>query len=189
MDDPAVADKKNPRDRIIIGAALVVIATVLAGVPFIFWASEERREANESAAIATCKEIGAAQNMYHRTDWDNDRMLEYAPSFLILYSQRDAEGKEAKLISKEIAQATRPGNAYCGYYFVDITGDGAGAYVPGPSSLEEYGVCAVPASYPRSGRRTFIIDTTGTVYGKDNGGVPLTVFPASPRAAGWMIAE
>ena len=68
-----------------------------------------------------------------------------------------------------------------GYYFADIVGDDDGAYDPG----KEFGLCAYPCSYGRSGQFTFIVDAAAVVYAKDNGGRPVTVWP-DVGAEGWI---
>ena len=146
--------------------------------------------ANEANAVAACKTIGAAQTLYHRTDWDNDAVLEYALAFPVLHAQVDAAGNPIKLISEPVALAVTPATARHGYWFNDITADGEdGPYVVGGNQPDDYGICANPARYPRSGRHTFIMDTTGTVWARDQGAAaPVLVFPADPRAAGWVVA-
>ena len=70
-----------------------------------------------------------------------------------------------------------------GYYFVDITHDAQGAEF---DFSIDCGLCAVPAEYDRTGRNTFLIDVTGTVYQKDTQGWPVWLYPANPVAKGWI---
>jgi hypothetical protein len=185
------AGTKPEKDRtalIALAGIVVLLALALVGAKYI--GVKYVREGNESNAIAACKEIGSAQSLYHRTDWDGNGYLQYAIPFTLLCTQKAADGNEVRYIPEKLAQATRPGRAFRGYYFVDIVNEGMTMpYVAGPCSPNEFGICAAPARYPASGRRTFIMDTTGTVYGKDNGGRPVTIFPPSPRAAGWVVVE
>jgi hypothetical protein len=149
------------------------------------------RPATQSNAIAACKEIGSAQSIYHRTDWDGDGVLEYASSFPLLYNQVDVAGMQLKLVSEALSLATGPATSLHGYWFVDITAhEEAGPYADANGNQpDDFGICAVPATYPRSGRETYIMDATGTVWGKDTGGLAVTIFPADPRAAGWEAVE
>ncbi|MHC4507059.1 MAG: DUF2950 family protein [Planctomycetota bacterium] len=73
-----------------------------------------------------------------------------------------------------IAEATGPERAFKGYYFVDIARGADGAPWDYTS---DYGLCAVPAAYGRSGRLTFIVDIHGSQFSKDNGGRPVTRWP------------
>jgi len=145
--------------------------------------------ANEASAACALKEILVAQNMYRRTDWDRDGVMEYAVPFTLLYGQKDSNGYAVRYISGDLARAASRGAPLRGYWFVDMRGhQAAGAYRSGGNQPDAFGVCAVPAAYPKSGRLTLIMDATGAVYGKDNGGVPVVAFPASPRAAGWSVS-
>ena len=173
-------------EMMIVVAIIAVIAAI--AIPNLLAA---RRNSNQSNAIAACKEVGSAQNMFHRSDWDNDAVLEYSLAFPVLYSQTDAAGNLIKLISEALSLAIAPATALHGYWFNDITADAtSGPYVVGGNQPDEYGISANPARYPRSGRETYIMDTTGTVYARDQGAsAPVLTFPASPRAAGWTVAE
>jgi hypothetical protein len=135
-----------------------------------------------------------AQNIYHRSDYDGDGVLEYcgpgnaqAPSFTCLYSTT-VNGQRIELIDEAFAKAdlASPNPApKAGYLFVDISHDGDGK----PYDAQFcYGLCAVPAKYRATGL-TFIINIQGTVYQKDTGGHPVTRFPADPAAEGWKICE
>ncbi len=56
--------------------------------------------------------------------------------------------------------------------------------------VDDYALCATPAKYGVTGRRTFIINTSGTVWGKDLGKSEFVKdFPAKPQTQGWEIAE
>ena len=66
--------------------------------------------------------------------------------------------------------------------------------------VNDFGLCAAPSVYGRTGYRSFIVCTNGTVFGKDIvTGQPPTFaedadmdnYPADPSAAGndWTIAE
>ena len=173
-------------EMMIVVAIIAVIAAI--AIPNLLAA---RRNSNQTNAVAAAKEIGAAQNMFHRSDWDNDATLEYTSTFPTLYFQTDAAGNQIKLISEALAMAVGPATALHGYWFNDITADGTtGAYVVAGNQPDEYGICTNPARYPRSGRESYIMDTTGTVYGRDQGATaPVLTFPASARAAGWTVAE
>jgi hypothetical protein len=87
------------------------------------------------------------------------------------------------------------GKARSGYLFVALEScevevgkwkpyhDGSGR------SDARYGFCAYPERYGVSGRLTFIISESGTVYRKDTGGKPPAGYPMDPVAAGWSPSE
>ena len=230
-------------------------------------------DANESAAIAACKTYAEAQDIYRRTDWDSDGLLEYAQAIkganslyertpgtgdLTLvdkafanaeglskaldpkdipesnaevaaslaklipklaaedYAEREAAtaaieklGPHAiKLLEKEAKEALDvEARSRCnelaiklkqtlvaklglglavaapkaGYCFKVLTGQGpqapggrktyivAGAGAQAKSMTLGYALLAFPASYGVTGRKTFQINNTGTVYEKDLG--------------------
>jgi len=184
-------ESRSDREWFVIRAGLVFLFVIVVTAVAIPNLLAKRRGANQSNPVAAVMEVGSAQNMYYRTDWDGDGVLEYATSFPVLYSQKDAAGNLLRLISEALALATEPALALHGYYFVDITAhETDGPYVDASSNQrDDYGICAVPGRYPRSGRATYIMDSVGTVYAKDTRGKPVTIFPASPREDGWEVAE
>lgn len=223
--------------------------------------------ANEAAAIAACMTYAKAQDMYRRTDWDSDGVLEYSQAVsgdhslfektagqgdikLVPASFAAAAGMPAKLEDKDIPKpdaktreaianllpklgaeeyqareeasqairalggkaiqpldealneandpevaarcrvlaaqlrkdlrmklwktkrTTTPKGGYC---FKILKGQGPNApggrrsYVSRGNMTLGYGLVAFPAEYGISGRRTFIFNNTGTVYGRDLG--------------------
>lgn len=52
-------------------------------------------------------------------------------------------------------------------------------------NAKKFGVCAYPAKYGSTGTLTFILNETGTLHSKDNGGKPVQEFPEKPEAEGW----
>jgi len=94
----------------------------------------------------------------------------------------EPDGTELKLIDLALARATSPETNKAGYWFVEITSDALSG------NRYDYtvdcGLCAVPAVYGKSGIYTYVIDLTGTVYKKDNGGKPVTAYP-DVKKDGW----
>jgi len=87
-----------------------------------------------------------------------------------------AGGRLTELIDRSIADA-HGGRAEprpkAGFLFLDITGNSEGPY----DYAHQFGLCAYPHSYERTGRHTYIIDSSGAIYWKDIGGRPVTVWP------------
>ena len=144
--------------------------------------SDPRIASNETVAIAALRSYLGAQNMFHRTDFYQRGFLSYAnpkagKGFPDLYEIRrpGSGGTAPKMVDLAFARATSPERPRAGYYFVDLV-------------YEDYsidcGLCAVPAKYGETGRRTFVIDVTGVVYESDNGGKAVTTFPDLER--GWV---
>jgi len=151
------------------------------GVP----AERKARGGLETNAVGSCRAYAEAQTIFHRNDWDNDGIMEYAARFPLLASTLDATGTPIQFLDGAFARALTPKNPKHGYYFVDMVSI-AGAKI---DFVTEFGVCAVPAVYGPGTRRTFIVTTMGTVFAKDTGGKPVFDFPKDPGKAGWIVAE
>ncbi|MCW8130760.1 MAG: DUF2950 family protein, partial [Planctomycetota bacterium] len=63
--------------------------------------------ANESAGIAACKSYAEAQDIYRRTDWDGNGVLEYAQTFSGRWSlyERNAGAGDLTLVDQAFARA------------------------------------------------------------------------------------
>ena len=143
---------------------------------------------NETAAIDALNTYASAQVHFHRND-------HYGIGKQVHANPRDGTGfpdlheiggpgpgsKVLNLIDRDLAEATSPERAMRGYWFVDITGDANGPY----DHSKQFGLCAVPAEYRRSGRRTFIIDVRGKVYQSIIEGDSLTTWP-DLEEEGWI---
>ncbi len=143
------------------------------------------REAN---AIGSCRVFAQANTMFYRNDWRGSGtvgVLEYAFPFTLLGTQPDGRGQPIQLIDKAFSRATSPKSNKHGYFFVDMLTIG-GVRI---DWVNDHGLCAIPAKYGGKTKRTFIVNTTGTVFGKDTGGKPVFDYPNNPAAAGWVIAE
>lgn len=143
---------------------------------------DRRARSNETAAVAALRTYLAAQSQFHRTDFYDKGFLTYAnpkdgKGFPDLYQigGPGSGGAVLKLMDLSFAKATTPERARAGYCFVDLVYD---------DYTVDCGLCAVPAEYGETGVHTFIIDVTGVVYRTDNGGKPLTSYPAN--MAGWV---
>ena len=128
-----------------------------------------RSVSNESCAIAAMRAYLSAQNVFHRTDYYGIGKKVYgnpshgngiADLYQVGYPSAP-RGEVLGMIDAAFADA-RWGcdgrEPKAGYYFADLLYKDYGI---------DCGLCAVPASYNRSGRNIFIIDVTGTIYQKD----------------------
>lgn len=143
------------------------------------------REVN---AIGCCRAFAEGNIMFHRNDWRGSGtvgVLEYAFPFTLLGTQPDGAGLPIELIDTAFLRATSPRRNKHGYFFVDMLAIG-GVKI---NWVDDYALCAIPAKYGGKTKRTFIINTNGTVFGKDTGGKPVFDYPANPVKAGWKIAE
>lgn len=267
--------------------ALPVVAAI--AIPNLL---RSRMAANESAAIAACMTYAEAQDIYRRTDWDGDGILEYAQAIQgnnSLYEKDEGQGnltlvdaafagaekrstfkpvedkdlpepkKEeteafsgllpklssddfqdretatnalqklgpgvVKLLDKAVAESkdvevrqrcktiaegirrelskkngvqTTDAAPKAGYYFKVLTGQGKNApggvksYVNNGNMTLGYALVAWPAKYDGTGRNTFIINNTGTVYQKDLGVDTEKICEAMDAYdpdQGWVVSE
>jgi len=175
-------------EMMIVVAIIAIIAAI--AIPSLLAA---RRGSLETNAVGSCRAYCSAQTMFKRNDWDADNVLEYADDFTLLNTQVDGTGATTiQLIDSAFAAAEGVGGVpKHGYLFEDLVSIGGAA---NPIDwINDYGLCGVPSSYGRSGYRTFIVCTNGTVFGRDidlsAGPAFETDYPADPQGAGWIIAE
>jgi hypothetical protein len=163
-----------------------------------------RLRENEKAASAGLKTLSSAEADFRANDRDwnhvNDFWTGDVAGLYYVKSNEEGNEKEVHLIDPAIAEAdVRPLKAlvsspvpYHGYYFIALDEDDAFAgsserfykedtggtpamgKVHNPS---KFGFCAYPANYGVTGRYTFIVNETNTVFRSDNGGQPVTHFP------------
>jgi hypothetical protein len=141
----------------------------------------------ETSAIGTMRAYCSAQSMYKRNDWDGDGKLEYAADYRLLHDQPDGEGNEIQLLHVSCARAHGyQGVPKNGYLFMEMRTIGGK-----PIDHEhDYALCAIPAEYGKTGWRTLIVATNGTVWGCDFGSACFVGdYPEDPSAEGWIIAE
>ncbi len=191
-------------ELMIVVAIIAIIAAI--AIPNLL---RSRMAANETAAVAACKAYATAQNIYRRTDYDADGVLEYAHSLSVgkcLYET--APGKDdLGLVDRSFAKAEgipidAPANAgfmnptpKAGYVFnctfekTNLAGPNT-SFFDGTDHLTlGYGITAMPNQYDSVGRNVFQISNEGTIFQKDLG------VSAPPRPdifqpdSTWVVAE
>ena len=173
-------------EMMIVVAIIAIVAAI--AIPSLLAA---RRTTLETNSVGSCRAYAEAQIMFHRNDWvgsGTPGVTEYATPFTLLNTQVDGTGVPIQLIDSAFAAAAGPaGAAKHGYIFQDM-GTIAGVAI---NWIDDYGLCGIPSTYRRTGYRTFIVSTNGTVFGQDLGpGAGFVVdYPANPTAALWLIAE
>ncbi|MCZ7647674.1 MAG: DUF2950 family protein [Planctomycetota bacterium] len=159
----------------------------------------------ENSGIAAFKTFAEAQDIYRRTDWDDDGELEYAQRITgddSLYETKTGSG-DIRLVNFAFARASQGLQPWAGYYFKILSGQGPNAsggrrsyLIPGADGQLNltlgYGLLGWPAQYGVTGRNTFQINNTGTVYQKDLG--PNTVNLVAIMSeydpdSTWVVAE
>lgn len=171
---------------------LLVGGAVAGTVALLVFARNRRMARNEASAVEALRAYAEAQIMYHRNDWvgiGTPGVLEYATPYTVLNTQPDNTGLPIQLIDSAFAVAAGAGGIpKHGYLFMDIATIGG---VP-INWISNYGLCATPAEYGVTGRRTFIVTTNGVVQALDLGRSAFLEemdYPASGSASDWVIAE
>lgn len=150
-----------------------------------------RTAANQTSAMAACKAYAEAQEIYRRTDYDSDGVLEYAQSIKGNHSllEQTAGAGDLALVDRTFGDAEgEPSQAKpkAGYLFKILKAQGADAtggrrsyftehpVRPGskggsPSMTLGYALIAYPAVYGSTGRDCFIINNNGVIFQADLG--------------------
>jgi len=141
---------------------------------------------NELSAVQAVLAYVDAQREYYLRNPQNDKLLQYAQRFTSTKGKRDglyfptkAGEKPSPLgplyASAKAAGYTKGDDAFHGYHYRIIRGQGAGArggaydYVAQGRMIGGFALVAWPASYGNSGVMTFIVNHEGVVYEKDLG--------------------
>jgi hypothetical protein len=162
----------------------------------------QQRIASESYVVTVLRQYLNAQGVYHRTDYDNDGLKEYAADMACLYDW-DGPGGAEPIRLVDLATATAhyslPESGRLsgydgvfsprlGYYYTELQGnlEDKKYQVPVgdkgvPGWKDGFGLVAFPAIYKRTGTYCFIINEEGTVYQKDIKGLDLEHLEKLPR--------
>ncbi|MCY3019994.1 MAG: DUF2950 family protein [Planctomycetota bacterium] len=181
----------------------IISVIIIIAIPSMIRA---RIAANETSALAACKALATAENIYKRSDYDHDGVLEYAQFMSgdnsLLESKAGAN--DLGMIDRSLAMSEgEPGVATGknGYTFTILTSQSAAAgtargyltcNIGGTlsSMVLGFGISAVPAGYDLTGRSSFIISETGTIYLRDRGTTGVQETQYDPDIAKhWAPAE
>jgi hypothetical protein len=157
----------------------------------------------EQSVFSALKSIGEAQEDFRDNDRDNNKVKDYWVGDVSGLYRLLLEGQEIREIPVELAKADgspldspalspskgKPVAAH-GYYFIAIKmfeKDGkAQAYDSGSHrNSSSYGIEAVPAEYPQSGRISYIMNESRVIFRRDAGGKRTECFPEHPEENGW----
>ena len=182
-------------ELMIVVAIIAIIASI--AIPNLL---RSRMAANETAAIAHCRAFATAEDIYRRTDYNGDGVLEYAQALSGVNSLYETTlgANDVGLIDISFAQAEgtpmSTATPKSGYVFAVLTGQGSNAsggaytFVTNARMTLGYGLAASPNQYDGVGRNTFVISNAACTYQKDLGltGTPPTLFDPDNS---WVIAE
>ncbi len=191
-------------ELMIVVAIIAIIAAI--AIPSLL---RSRMAANETAAVGSCKAFAEAEEIYRRTDWDSNGLLEYAQ--YIKGGSKGLMGTAAGSTSialVDVAFGNAEGtpttaNPKGGYVFTVLTQQGSSAtggakifiatVTIGTSTVTGmtlgYGLSAIPGGYDSTGRNTFVINNNGTIFQKDQGVNPAVHETWFNPDSLWVAAE
>lgn len=157
---------------------LLIVSPFAAVIGCLYFVHSERMkivEQNERRAMIALLKLKDLQREFRSRDSDGNGRPDYwVPDIAGLF------GKVAFRPAVEAADAT-PGKP--GSKPIPSSGSLFTAVRMGetdqPQDRDHYGVCAYPAAYPTSGRRTFLISDAGVLHAKMTGGSPIHRWPAT----------
>ncbi|MCZ7645424.1 MAG: DUF2950 domain-containing protein [Planctomycetota bacterium] len=156
------------------------LALVVGAKAASAWWKEAQIRDNERIAIRACKTYAEAQDVFRRTDYDEDGVFEYATRATgqhSLFELQEGAG-DLGLIEGEFARAFKPppeGTPFKGYFFRILTGQGAHApggaksYMVDGNMTLGYGLLAYPDQHGETGRSVLLMNNTGTIYERNWG--------------------
>ena len=180
-------------ELMIVVAIIAIIAAI--AIPSLL---RSRMAANQTAAAAACKAFAEAEEIYHRTDYNHDGVLEYAQTLSgnngLL--SNTAGSTDLGLIDRNFGAAEGSGTPKQGYNFKVLTTQGANAtggartYLPdGTHMTTGYALDAIPSAYDSTGRDTYIINNNGTIFQNDQGSTTAHLTTFDPAKGTWAATE
>jgi hypothetical protein len=154
-------------------------------------------EQNEQAAVQALKSIAAAEADFRINDRDGNHVHDFWTGDVSGLFSLPANNRPIALIDREIALADaaalqplspRP-VSFHGYYFLALEANRASAppalYKEATDSSmgkvhhpSQFGFCAFPEDYGRTGRHTFIVNEGNTIFRFELAGKPLRDWPS-----------
>jgi hypothetical protein len=167
-----------------------------------------RISCSQSAGAAACKAFAEAQEIYRRTDYDGDGILEYSPTISGHCSlvERKAGAADLSLLDKTFGLAEGPqgvATPKAGYVFKVLHGQGPAAHGGAKSYFKAdkdgvlhmtggYALLASPAIYKGKGDDSYLINNNGTIFQRDLGPDTPKIFETmtefNPDST-WAISE
>jgi len=175
-------------ELMIVVAIIAIIAAI--AIPSLL---RSRMAANATAAAASCKAFAEAEEIYHRTDYDADGVLEYSSVMTGAVSLCSNSGTEIALIDRAFAGAeTSAGTPKAGYVFTVLTTSDLPVkrnFILNSNMTLGYAFSAAPAAYDSTGRDSFMISNAGTIYQSDQGTGTVLQTSFNPVAPTWTPTE
>jgi Protein of unknown function (DUF2950) len=152
---------------------------------------------NELDAIEICRGFVEAQEEYALQKHDGSSVNQYAQRIVSTPGKQDGlawqtpdgkwEGSIGENVAAAIDKGYAAGQAYHGYYFKVLKGQGPAAplgemdYLVEGAMIGGFALVASPAEYAVTGVKTFMVSNDGVVYEKDFGATTLEEFKKIER--------
>lgn len=142
---------------------LVIIGIIAAfAIPNLL---ESQKAGNETSAEKALRTIVDAESNFMKADYDNDGK-DFCYNLSLLHDTTDGAGNQIALIQSVLAAGTKEGYAYGTLADYDTSS--------GTDPKFGFAYFAIPVSYGTSGRRSYIVNHTGTIYYSDLGSTVVT---------------
>ncbi|HOX08274.1 MAG TPA: DUF2950 family protein [Planctomycetota bacterium] len=186
---------QNPADRLrseVVGEwrrfrriflVFAALGAVMIGVPLAMGIVRYRREAAEARIVEQLRAYNKVQGAWHSKARAGSSKLRYCDDLAKLVDLAEAPEEARKLVDAAFAAARgSDGTPKDGYRYREMrTIFGAPINWDG-----DFAICATPAVYGETGRKTYLHKTDGDVWEKDLGKSEfLTDFPTNIEGAGW----
>ena len=168
-------------------AFFLPLAVIVVGLPLAVGIVRARRQAAEDRIVRQLKAYCQAQYAFHRESRTGSGKLDYVRDYRTLVGFQDAPEDSRKLLDAAFAAARGPDGApKHGYLYREMR-----SIMGLPINWQgDFAICAIPAKYGETGRKTFIMKTDGDVWSRDPGKAEfLEDFPSDPAKAGWQTAR
>ena len=132
----------------------------------------------QSAAEKMLKTIVDAESNFMKADYDNDGK-DFCYNLNLLYNQVDAAGNQLMLIPKKASEGSWKGFRLAAVPTYDAAG--------GDDCKFGFAYSAVPETYGKDGKFTYLVNHTGAIWFKDTGGKPPAAWPKDPEKEGWQL--
>ncbi|GEM_PF-1330906 len=168
---------------IVLGGVSLLLLPVYIGIIAAFAIPsmlESKTSANESGAQRSLRCIADAEELFSKTDPDQDGK-DYCCDLANLHDQPDAKGNPIALIDPLLKTGTN-GN----YLFGALPTYSAVGSAFGKKDKLGFAYYAVPEVYGQTGRKTYILNSEGLLFSMDTGGKIPTGWPTDPFSEGWV---
>ena len=169
-----------------VALIFLAVGAVVIGAPLGYGIWNEHRMAAEARIVAQLKAYGQVQQAWHSQPREGSTKIHYAEDYTRLADFPDAPEEARKLVDAAFAAARGVnGTPKRGYLYRE-----ARTIFGAPINWDgDYAICAIPAVYGKTGRKTYLMKTDGDVWEQDLGKAEFVAdFPTNIEGHGWKKA-